>query len=200
MRDISVLTVALLVAAAVFCYCRKVCKREVSPALSTWIIFFSATLLSFISYGAAENWDVKSGIMNLADTAGDLAIIVCIVFFGKKAKKRLELFEIGYLAAALTITVFWALSNSAFASNLLLQLLLVVGYLPTLQKLLKEKRNTEPMAGWVIIGISALIALYPAVAGGNVLAVVYAGRATVMIAIVLLLMIFYERKNNKGAP
>lgn len=199
MKDLSVWVVALSVAVAVFFYCRKIYRKEAEPALSTWLIFFTATFLSFLSYCFSENWDWKSGIMNFSDTAGDFIVLGFIVAVGDKSKKRLKPFEKKYLAGAAFIVLFWIFSQNAFTANLLLQLLLIIGYFPTIQNMISEKKNTEPMAGWAIIFIAALFALYPAIVEGNALAVIYAGRAITMLSIVLSLMVYYEIKNSKGA-
>ena len=132
------------------------------------------------------------------DTAAILIIAVSVAIWGSGRRFYFRPFEKKYLIGAMGIVIFWIASNDAFISNLLVQILICVGYFPTIQNLITAKRNTESFFAWSVTLAACMVALYPAIFGGNLLSVVYAGRAIVMVSAVLCLMLFYRIKDNNG--
>ena len=177
-------------------YSYEVYKRKISPTFSTWLILLSGTSLSLITYTVASNRDFQSGILNTIDVVVSFIIVLSIMIWEKNLKLSFKPFEKKYLLVAIGIIIFWAISKDAFVSNLLVQVLLTIGYLPTMQNLIKEKRNVESFIAWSLGLTAGFLALYPAIAGGNILATIYSLRTIVLIGIVLGLMSFY-RKNAK---
>ena len=81
-------------------------------------------------------------------------------------------------------------------SNVLSQILLSIGYAPTIHNLIKQKRNTESLIGWSCSIIAASIALYPAIVGGNTLAIIYVSRALFFSFLLIGFMIYYEIRSS----
>jgi len=183
-------------------YACQIYKKEISPALSTWLIFFTGTSLSFITYLVAEDKDFKSGVLNMADVIATFIIVLSIITWEHTYKIQFKPFEKKYLVGAAGIASFWFISSwfissSAFLSNLLVQVLIFVGYFPTIQNLLVERRNTESFSVWSFVLLAAVIALYPAIVGGNILAAIYVGRTIIMVSIVLTIMSFFSFRQRK---
>jgi len=183
--------VAVIVLTVGVRYSYQVYKKQISPALSTWLIFLTGVLLSFATYIVAEDKDFQSGILNTADVFTVSIIVFSIVIFGN-ISVTFKTFEKKYLIGASGIILFWVLSKNSFTSNLLVQIIMVIGYFPTIQNLIKEKRNTESFSAWILVLLAGIIALYPAINGGNLLAVIYASRNISMAGILLGLMFFYH--------
>lgn len=165
-------------------------RKEISPTLATWLIFLVGASLSLATYAVAAHGDFKSGILNTIDVLVALTITLAILRWGSKTV-RLKPFEKKYLIAAAIIVVFWIVTKSAFTANLLLQVLMSVAFLPTIQNLITEKRNTESFSAWSLVFVASSLALYPALHGGNVLAVIYAARSAAITSTVLCLMAWY---------
>jgi len=167
-------------------------KKLIKPALSTWLIMLTGSILSLFTYFSESNWDISSGILNMADTFGITLIIISIVTWSD-TKFRLRSFEKRYLGAAFGILLFWIVSGNPFVSNILLQLLMVIGYFPTIQKLIFEKKNSESFSSWIIAMSASLFALIPAISGKQILSIIYVGRSIVMMGIILLMMSYFDK-------
>ncbi len=165
--------------------------------LSMWVIFLTGAIISIFSYIIAGNNDFVSGIQNTVDLIIIIIIIISILVWGKNKQIQLESFERKYLLSAMIILIIWYLSNNAFYSNLLTQILMTSAYFPTIQKLLKEKKNKESFSGWLIIFMGQLFAMYPAFSKGNLLAQAYVIRAEFMTIVLLSTMTYYHFLNNK---
>jgi len=194
MQNFTQVTTLLVVLSSGIWYSYQTYLGRVKPVLSTWLIILTGASLSLITYLLASDWNIRSGILNIADVA-NLAIIVTSILLWSKAKTKLCSFEKWYFLGMGFIVMFWLLSSNAFISNLLLQGLIWIGYFPTIHKLAVEKTNTESYLSWGGALLAGLIALPIAI--GNILALIYVVRTIVMISIVLFLMYFYENKERK---
>jgi hypothetical protein len=197
---VVLLTLALIFAAASI-NALKIIRHQVEPALSTWLIFLAGTSTSFLSYLVSSRNNYSSGVLMGADVMGDIIVILSIVFFGI-TRWKLKPFEKYYLLGLGLIILFWLLSHDAFHSNLLTQLLLSLGYLPTMHTIIKFKRNTESILVWTLILAASLISIYPAFGAWqnshNILALIYSVRSVVLVGLSVLLMLFYKQKTYKS--
>ena len=176
-------------------YIYQVWKREISPALSTWIIFLLGTGLSLATYAIEEDHDFLSGILNTMDIIVVVAVLAAIIIWGNR-KMRFKPFEKWYLWGVGAIVAYGMLSGDAWTSNILTQILISVGYFPTIQNLLTEKKNTESFTGWILVAVAGFIALYPATVNGNVLATLYATRTVVLVAAIIAIMAYYSMRDR----
>lgn len=197
MKDACVWLVGLTMMVAAIRCAYQIRKNDgTKPTLSTWIIFCVGTILSLSTYVVAEKHDLRSGVLNTADVVATAIIFLSVLFWGDR-NVRFKSFEKWYLGIAGCIVVYGFASGDAWGSNLFTQVLITFGYLPTAQKLLTEKRNTESFSVWGLIVLAGLFALYPAVANGNILAVIYALRSTISVLVVIAMMLFFELRTRK---
>ena len=197
MESLFASLVTLLMLGFGFWYAFQVFKGNTKPALSTWLIMFTGTSLSLITYLLASGWEFHGGILNLVDVLVTVIIISAILLWSK-AEVKFRPFEKWYLVIAGLITLFWLLSRNPFVANLLIQALILIGYFPTIQKLLAEKQNTESFSAWLIAFSAGLLALYPAINSGSILPIIYVGRTLVMQSAIIGLMLYYEKSNKKA--
>ena len=176
-------------------YVYQIIKRQITPALATWVIFQLGTLLSLITYAIAEHHDFRSGILNTMDTLAVFTIIVSILIWGNRTV-RLKRFEKWYLGGVGVITAYGIITGNAWESNLFTQILIAIGYLPTFHNLLTTKRNTESFVAWGCSWTAGVIGLIPAATDGNFLAILYAGRTVVLVSVTISLMAYYHFKNK----
>jgi hypothetical protein len=172
-------------------YIYQIWQGKITPTLSTWIIFMAGTSLSLITYALAENRDFKSGILSVMDTMVVASILCAIIIWGKRGM-RFKSFEKWYLAGIAAIIVYGVISGDAWGSNIFTQVLITIGYIPTAQSLMTEKRNTESLSAWGLSLSAGVFALYPALVDGNSLAALYSIRTIVLVSGMLCLMAYYE--------
>jgi len=163
-------------------YCYLILDGSVHPAFATWLIFFIAVAISFSSYllkKGLSGWWIN--IQNATDVFFvTLALILIIRQSGWKIFP-LNLYDKACLVLTAGIVLFWLAKRAT-------QLLLVIGYFPTLEKIWFQA-NQESYFLWGSYWLASLIALIPAVNARDWLAALYSTRAFVMISIVLLSMI-----------
>jgi len=171
-------------------------KKGVSPALSTWIIFLIGTSLSMTTYVLAKKKDLLSGAMLGLDFLGVAAILVAILVCGDRSM-RFRPFEKSYLASCITVVGYGLATGDAFGSNLFAQVIIVAGYLPTFQKFLREKVNSESYFAWSMGLLSSMSGLALGLFGHDTLATIYAIRTFVLITIVLIIMFACDVRQSR---
>ena len=191
MKNISVVLVIIIMMIFAARYSYQIYKKEIIPTLSTWFIFLLGTGLSLITYAIAEKSDFRSGILNTADVAVVIVILVSIIIWGDKTT-RLKRFEKWYLGGIGIVIVYGFVSGDAWSSNVFTQLIIGIGYIPTIQNLVKIKRNVESYVGWGCGAIAGFIALSPAIMDGNSLAILYSTRTIILTLSIISLMIYYK--------
>lgn len=193
MKDLAAFTVVALMLLFALRYGYQIRSGKVKPALSTWLTFLAGTGLSLLTYSVASEWDFKSGILNVSDVLV-VALVILATLRWSSLHMMFRPFEKWYLLGAGVIVLFWVSSGDSFTSNLMVQMLIFIGYFPTIHKLVAEKENTESYSSWGLALLAVTIACYPAMVGGNTLATVYALRSVVMVSVVLSLMLWCDRQ------
>lgn len=198
MKDIAVWLVMISMMSFTVRYVYMIWKRKISPALSTWMIFLIGTGLSLITYAIAEKHDFHSGILNAMDVLSVVAILTATILWSNR-RILFRRFEKWYLIAAAGIVIYGIISGNAWRANIFTQGLISFGYIPTIQKLVVEKKNTESFGAWAFAMLSGTIALYPALQHGNSLATLYASRTIISVAIVMSVMAYYQLRHQDRA-
>ena len=197
MKDICVWSVGFVMMVFAVRYTYQIWQNKISPTLSTWIIFLMGTGLSLTTYAVAEKHDFRSGILNTMDVIMVAIVLVATLVWGKR-DMRFKSFEKWYLIGIVVIIIYGLFSGDAWGSNIFTQVLISIGYIPTAQNLLTEKRNTESFTTWSLGIVAGIIALYPAITDGNSLAVLYAIRTIILVSSIITIMAFYELRSKKA--
>lgn len=174
-------------------YIGQIVKGAVTPTKSTWVIFSIVTGLN-VSTFLATKFDVVSGAYGIIDFAASLTIFFFIQIYFRKNKLHFKSFEKYYLVGVFICVLFWIISNNSFTTNLLAQLLIMIGYIPTIHNILLSKKSTESKSAWTIWTTGSLLSIYPALVNHNILAIVYSLRGAAMCAIVLFLTYIFSKK------
>ncbi len=192
---VCALIVVLLITAIRYGY--QIIKRQITPTPSTWILWVCATSINVATYlgerieKSITIEDVLSGIYGIADMLFCIAMLLIMFFVGSRTV-RFKPFEKWYLFGAGGIILFLIISGNFFSTNILIQALITIGYIPTIHNFFVTKKNTESFTAWILLLIASLISLYPAIEKGNTLSILYSLRAVVSIIIVLWLMAYYS--------
>lgn len=189
--------VLVLILAAGLTNSVRIYRKEVDPTLSTWVILLVGALLSFATYLSTGKGNLVAGALNGADILSETIVVLSIILFGVR-QWRMRSFEKFYFGGLVVVAVFWFLTANAFISNLLVQVILALGYVPTIHTLLKGKANVESFAAWGLVLAASFVSLYPSVTevreNGDILPLVYAVRSIVLLSTVLVLMWVYRKK------
>lgn len=191
MENLMVIATTILYLLSAIGYVVYTLRRRNDPVPATWILMLMVFGLSNWMYWHSP---VHSFAGNIANTLG--LVNVLMIFAGVVIRNirdntwRLALskFQIGCLLAGGLIYLFWLLANDAVIAYCLTQLVGLIAYLATAQRLWKAKKTTEPYFLWVAALLACLAAIYPAVVKQDLLAGIYLLRAIPSTIVILFLI------------
>ncbi len=166
-----------------------------------WLIFVLAVGLSFITMivrSVQSSWSFEGIVYNAADVLM-VSSILCSLMKRAGGKIILESYELFYILGVFGICIFWVSSGGTYNTNILSQILISLGYAPTIHKMKEKKRNTESFLIWILLFFNALASIYPAALSGKLESFIYSLRATIMTFLFLVFMVIYENKSKKIA-
>ncbi len=163
-------------------------SRKSQPALATWLLFSVTTILSLATYFSTKNHSISANILNVMDVFMCNLIALSIVVTNYK-NIRFTRLEIICLIASGGILLLWAATKNPTAANILLQLIITIGYFPTIARLWIFKEETESLSIWIVIWLATLSGLISASLRYDTLATVYALRALLFCSLVFVLIL-----------
>jgi hypothetical protein len=163
---------------------------KISPSLAMWVFFTMAVIGSLMTYLAEGSHALLDNVLNSADVLLCGAVALAIALWGDPSS-RFNRFDLGCLGAVAAILAAWAATRQHMSAHLAIQLVLVVAYLPVVKRLWRSDRNTESFTMWIGLMVAPAFSL---LSSQGVLATVYAVRAMVSTALLLMLMIRVERR------
>lgn len=204
LRELSALSSAVLTIAGAIWYIYFALRgNKVKPVLASWIIIGGTMTLSFATYWTSPRHNLVSNAANAAGVIATLSILVTVFCLhvcnrgaiGFSTFQKWSLVTSGLIASFWVILV-WIFNGTGIVPNILTQVLMIVGYVVTAEKLWRSTKNTESIFTWSCIMFGCGIGLYTGVASGDFLAILYASRATLSSATIVWLMFRIERKNR----
>lgn len=159
-----------------------------------WFFFTLAVSMSLITYIREGNYNFRDNALNTTDLFMVTFVSLAILFMGDNSS-RFTRFDYLCLGVVLLIIIFWIITQNHWVSNIGIQLIMIISYFPVVKRMLKARENTEPFSVWIVMMITPLISL---TASEGSLAAIYAIRAFVCTATLLILMLRIEKKKIKG--
>ncbi|MBN2659343.1 MAG: hypothetical protein JXR86_19970 [Spirochaetales bacterium] len=196
MRDLSFYSVIAVNTAILVRYTVLTVKKRIEPSLAMWIFFSIAVVGSLFSYLLDGDFSPLDNILNTSDIVLCLTLSAVIYIYGGR-EARFNSFEKLCLALVGLILTYWYFSKAHFTTNLSLQLIQFIAYLPVYNRMWKAGRNTESFMTWILLFLVSVISLFDA---KGTLALIYSIRATACTAVLLLLMVRLEIKKNRPKP
>jgi hypothetical protein len=182
-------------------YCWHVIYGPIQPALATWLIFAVASTLSLLSY-LKHNDGRQPFIANVANRVDPILVwaVVLLIMVAPKSDKSIHPFDIGCLALSVVIGLLWWVAGkmkispkaSTIAANLLVNLIMVAGYLPTIYKLIATKRNTESFLTWGFNLLVGILFVVSPIRRRDWLSVAYIGRAIICMVLIIGTMVYLD--------
>ena len=135
-------------------YNKYILKGKTHPNIASWGIWAFITVLNFTSYGVMSDDWVKS----LLPTVSSLMCIVTFLLSLAKGKlSKLGLFDTAALVFGLAASLAWWQLQSATYANLILQVGICIGFIPTLRSVWKTPSNEQPLPWFLWTGAYALM-------------------------------------------
>lgn len=129
-----------------FTYIKQVIKGSSTPNPSTWIIWFAVTLLNALTYDQIVDSSLKGLIAKLAAI---LMLIIMIYSLVKGKFSSLKKIDTVALIACVIIGIFWKTTGLVNIANLLLQMILMIAFVPTIIGLIQGSGKEKPLP-WIL--------------------------------------------------
>ncbi len=193
MRLLSITAVLLINLFIAVRYTVNIRRGTIKPALAMWVFFSIAVGGSLSTYLSAGSFTFLDNILNSADLFLCIYVAVIIYLFGDKST-RFTGFDRACLIAVLAILGFWLLTRQHATAHSLIQLILVIAYFPVIKRLWNSQENTESFAVWIGLLLAPVFSL---LSSKGTLATVYAWRAIISTALLMILMARAERRSRQ---
>jgi len=137
-------------------YFKQTLKGQSTPNPSTWIIWLFIGIINSITYFSLTDNNLTQSLLVFAVTFSVCSICIYSLFKGKFSK--ISKIEIIVFVLAVTITIFWQLTANNRISNLLLQGIYVISFIPTILGLMKGTGKENHLAWSIgVVAYSLLI-------------------------------------------
>ena len=135
-------------------YFKQLVKGESIPNPATWLIWLAVTLLNTLTYFKVVEGNIWTSLVSIVLTIGFCVVFIYASINGKFAK--LERLEIISLVLAVLIGIFWQTTGNAIIANLLIQVIFLISFYPTIVGLLRRKLKEKALP-WIFAVISCSI-------------------------------------------
>lgn len=185
MRTFAMIAVTILNIGVAIRYITLIRSGKIRPALAMWVFFTTAVILSLTTYMASGDYRLVDNILTTTDLFLVLTVTTSILLFGD-ASTRFNRFDLCCIGVVGMILIFWLLTKDHFTANLLVQLIQVVAYVPTVRRLWRNRVNTESFGLWSTMLLASALSI---ISNEGLLANIYSLRAIVSISLLMLLMV-----------
>ncbi|MFC1687106.1 hypothetical protein ACFL0L_00820 [Patescibacteria group bacterium] len=132
-------------------YFKQAFKNQSTPNPATWSIWFFIGIINTVTFFSVTNNNIWQSFIVIAVTFS-LFIVVLYAFLRGKFSKITKI-EIVVFVLALAIGIFWQITSNDRMSNLLLQGIYVISYIPTVTGIITG-RVKEHQAAWATVVIA----------------------------------------------
>lgn len=203
-RELSALISAgLVLAGTVWYIVVAIGGTKVKPVLASWIVLAGTMTLSYATYWTSPKHNLVSNACNAASVLSTLSILATVIGLnlGNRRKVKFSSFQkwcllISGLIAAYWIILVFGLYGTGTIPNILTQILMLIGYLVTAERLWNAEKNTESLMTWGMIALGSSVAVYTSIVSRDWLALLYAGRAAIAATTIVGLMYRLEKKKS----
>ncbi len=203
MKEIMVCLTAIFMAVGTMWYIYLVLANRIKPVLTAWIIISVTMTLGLVSYWLSPAPTFAGGIGNMTGAVSTDSIILAVVW--KNRSFSFSSFQKKCLAMAGAILIIWGILRfivggeiAAAVSNILTQVVMVIGFTPLVERLWKTRADTEALFTWSMVCLGAICAMIPPIIGGDFLGFLYGARGAITAGLVswLVFMIRYRWNQN----
>ncbi len=204
LREISAIVSSFLVIVGTIWYIYLALSgKKVKPVLAAWIVNSVATILSFATYWTAPKHSFVSNAYNATSILTINAILVAALILMRREKKGLSFstFQIKCLWCSVLITIFWVVlvwgfHGTGIVPNILMQVMMLIGYFVIIEKLWRATTNTESLFTWWCIVLASLAGMITADMSHDWLASIFAGRTFIGSLAIVALAHRAERRSS----
>lgn len=145
--------------------------------------------LSLLNFEGLNSDSVMKAVMYVGNVLGTVTILLFLTI-QKNKNLSLNLKDKILLIGVVSTVLFWSVTRNAFVANILVQVLMAIGYLFFINAIVKTKKRLDSFLFWLLALLTTVLSL-PLVEG-SLLATINTWRSLVCISSVLIVMVYYE--------
>jgi hypothetical protein len=181
--------IVICVLASTFIYIKGIRNNTVKPILATRIFLLLAFLLSALtSYKQTGTQGLLANMLNIVDFLSVLATFFAMAM-SKNQRREFTKFEKICLYFVIVIFLIWIISGQNILANILIQIILVIAYLPTLIHLWQSQKNTESLSAWSLDFLASIFGMIAPLQTMALLPLIYGVRSTISTFFVMVLIL-----------
>ena len=185
---------------ATFIYVRGIRDNTVKPILATRVFLLLAFSLTFLTdFRQTGTHGLMANMLNIVDVLSVLITFLAMALSKNKSRKFTP-FEKICLYLVLLVFLIWIVSGQNILANILIQIILVIAYLPTFIHLWRSEENTESLSAWSLDFFASILGMIAPLQTFAWLPLVYSTRSAVSTFLVMILILRIKFKNVKVAP
>lgn len=179
----------ICVLASTLIYIKGIKNNTVKPILATRIFLLLAFLLTFLTnYSQTGVHGLMANMFNILDVLSILATFIAMAL-SKNNHRKWTKFEKICLYIVVFIFLIWIVSGQNILSNILVQIILVIAYLPTLIHLWKSRENTESLGAWSFDFFASIFGMIVPLLTMDLLPLIYGVRSAISTFAVIVLIL-----------
>ncbi len=200
MYEIFVTGSVLSVVIAGIFYIRLMWRGSINPVPATWILLLMMISISFFMYWESPNRSLTANIALTANFFNILMILIGVIVTNIRngtLKVQFDVVQKWCLSGGVTVVLLWSVTDNPLMSYSLMQVIAVIAYFATAQRLWKAEHTTEPYFFWTASLVSNLCALYPAWVHNDVFSWIFLARAIPSTTLLMYLIFRIKRKTRR---
>ena len=200
MYKIAVLTSIVLMIVSAADYVRRAWIKETKPVPATWILMMVMMSLSGWMYAMSprKSWTGNIGVMTgIVNVAIILSGVVATNLRDRTLKVAFDKTQRFCLGCGVGVALCWFCTKEPLLAYALVQVIALIAYAATVQKLWRAERSSEPLFLWTSVLLANLCALYPAWVRHDLYSWIYLARAVPSTAGVIYLILRLKRKSRE---
>lgn len=127
-------------------------------------------------------------MLNIVDFLSVLATFFAMAM-SKNQRREFTKFEKICLYFVIVIFLIWIISGQNILANILIQIILVIAYLPTLIHLWQSQKNTESLSAWSLDFLASIFGMIAPLQTMALLPLIYGVRSTISTFFVMVLIL-----------
>ncbi len=155
MIDVLSILSSALACASMLLYVRQLLRGDSIPNPATWSIWLIIGVINAVTYFTVVNGSLLRSLTLIIVTTGILFVTFYSLFRGKFVP--LGRIDLASLALAIGVGALWLTTGDAAVSNLLLQSVYVVSFVPTVVDLRRGRIREQPLPWALAVGAYALM-------------------------------------------
>lgn len=178
-------------------YFKQVVKGQSIPNPSSWAIWLLAGIINTFTYFSVVKGNLSQSFIAISVTFSVAVIFIYSLFKGKFSK--ISGIEIIIFLLSLGIGIFWQLTSNDRISNLLLQGIYVISYIPTISGIIKGTGKEYPVS-WITAVIAYIFSIISILLNfqGDWIAIIFPLVNGIIVNGLIVLLIFHKQSKKSN--